>query len=217
MATKYLDSGGLAYFWEKIKAYGNAHWSGGGGGSFEVGFVQMFAGYNVPAGWLMCSGQEVAISDYPDLYAVVGTIYGTASDSDHFKLPDFRGRMPIGSGLGTAEDATNRVMGTMGGSERVTLEANQSGVPAHSHGMTHTHSHSHVASGYKSSNAASGTARQTPISRTATDRSGTYTTDTDATASSKSVTDSNEGQKATESHANMPPYVAVNYIIYAGA
>ena len=29
MATKYLDSNGLAYFWGKIKAYGDAHWGGG--------------------------------------------------------------------------------------------------------------------------------------------------------------------------------------------
>lgn len=31
MAIKYLDETGLAYFWSKIKAYGNTHWGGGGG------------------------------------------------------------------------------------------------------------------------------------------------------------------------------------------
>lgn len=31
MATKYLDSTGLAYFWSKIKAYGDTHWGGGSG------------------------------------------------------------------------------------------------------------------------------------------------------------------------------------------
>lgn len=29
--SKYLDDTGLAYFWSKIKAYGNAHWGGGSG------------------------------------------------------------------------------------------------------------------------------------------------------------------------------------------
>lgn len=28
MAQKYLDESGLAYFWQKVKAYGNAHWGG---------------------------------------------------------------------------------------------------------------------------------------------------------------------------------------------
>ena len=31
MAKKYLDENGLLYFWQKIKAYGNTHWGGGGG------------------------------------------------------------------------------------------------------------------------------------------------------------------------------------------
>ena len=30
MSDKYLDQNGLAYFWQKIKAYGNTHWGGGG-------------------------------------------------------------------------------------------------------------------------------------------------------------------------------------------
>lgn len=29
MATKYLDNTGLAYFWSKIKNYGDSHWGGG--------------------------------------------------------------------------------------------------------------------------------------------------------------------------------------------
>ena len=28
--SKYLDLTGLTYFWQKIKAYGNSHWGGGG-------------------------------------------------------------------------------------------------------------------------------------------------------------------------------------------
>lgn len=30
MAKEYLDKTGLAYFWGKIKAYGDSHWGGGG-------------------------------------------------------------------------------------------------------------------------------------------------------------------------------------------
>lgn len=33
--SKYLDDTGLAYFWGKIKAYGDAHWGGGGGSALD--------------------------------------------------------------------------------------------------------------------------------------------------------------------------------------
>ena len=40
--------------------------------------------------WL--EGQELLIAKYRKLYQVYGTTYGEASDSQHFKVPDFRNR-----------------------------------------------------------------------------------------------------------------------------
>lgn len=94
------------------------------------------------------------------------------------------------------------------GSASVTLTANQSGVPAHQHGMSHTHSHNHSAIGYTNTGAG-GTARRIPIAYNNTSSVGTLATDTDSTASSKSYTDNNTGANANEAHDNMPPYMAV--------
>ena len=101
-------------------------------------------------------------------------------------------------------------VGLPGGYETVTLTAAQSGVPAHSHGMAHTHSHNHKAVGYINNSLASGNAGRNIAGYTGSGLSGTLSTDTDATASSKSTTDNNTAQDASEAHSNMPPYIIVN-------
>lgn len=66
-----------------------------------IGEIVLYAGATPPdTRFLECDGSEVLIADYPDLYAVIGATYGAAS-TDHFKLPDLRGRAPIGMGTGT--------------------------------------------------------------------------------------------------------------------
>lgn len=67
-----------------------------------VGMVTMFAGEveSVPIGWLLCDGSEVLQTAFPELYALIGTIYGTSGTSGYFVLPDFTDRVPIGAGSG---------------------------------------------------------------------------------------------------------------------
>ena len=47
---------------------------------------------NDEIGWLMCDGRTVNRSDYPTLYSVIGTTFGSTNASN-FKLPDLRGRV----------------------------------------------------------------------------------------------------------------------------
>ena len=59
---------------------------------------------SVPDGFLLCDGSEVEVSDYEDLYDVIGTTYGS-SDSTTFCLPDLRNKTLWGAGtnsLGTS-------------------------------------------------------------------------------------------------------------------
>lgn len=67
-------------------------------GFLPIGSVIAYGGSTVPADgdWLECDGTEIAISSYPDLYAVVGTIFGTPVDPLKFKLPDLRGEFVRG-------------------------------------------------------------------------------------------------------------------------
>ena len=51
-----------------------------------------------PEGFLLCSGQEVAIADYPELYAVIGSLAECQSENEGmFKIPDLRGRFLEGA------------------------------------------------------------------------------------------------------------------------
>ena len=64
-------------------------------GSLGVGDVKLAVYDTVPANFLVCNGASLLISDYQDLYDVIGGTYGKP-DSTHFKLPDFRDRVPEG-------------------------------------------------------------------------------------------------------------------------
>jgi len=64
-----------------------------------IGTILPYAGTNAPYGYLFCDGSEVERAKYPDLYDVVNTLYnGTTSliGFNTFKLPDMRGRFPLG-------------------------------------------------------------------------------------------------------------------------
>lgn len=67
--------------------------------SVPIGAITAFAGATIPIGYLLCDGSEQKIASYPALAAVLGALYGTASDSDYFVLPDLREAVPKGAGL----------------------------------------------------------------------------------------------------------------------
>ena len=90
-----------------------------------VGEIRMFAGNFAPAGWMLCEGQLLPISENETLFQLIGTTYG-GDGQNTFALPDLRGRIPVHQGNGL-------VMGETGGAEEVTLTVNQ--IPAHSHPM----------------------------------------------------------------------------------
>ena len=66
-----------------------------------VGTILHYAGTSVPAGFLYCNGGDVKKADYAALFAVIGTAYGTSSDSAKFKLPDGRNRTLWGGAKAT--------------------------------------------------------------------------------------------------------------------
>lgn len=221
-----------------------------------IGTVQMYAGTSAPNNWLICDGSEKAIADYPALYTVIQNNFGTASDTDHFLLPDFRGRMPLGVGTGTASDATAHSLNQQNGTEGVTLSKNQTPLQDHKHShnigvsdhaakntgnASQTHNHAPNTAGENFlcvdttvSNASftvstAGNNRYTVgysstghfHARTATDtenRSHTH----EVGKYTHTVTGSVNGVRSQDystisAHNNMPPFIGINFIIYAGA
>ncbi len=156
-----------------------------------TGEIRMYAGSEEPIGWMKCDGRAISRTTYAELFAAIGTTYGVGDESTTFNIPDFRGRFPIGVGTGTASDATNRVLGQLGGSERITLNVDQ--LPAHKHRIS-----------YRTGVVATGT-------------SGMYYFDP-GTAGTWHNSPSIDNTGGGESHGNMPPYITINFIIcYRGA
>ena len=111
-----------------------------------AGSVIPYAGTSAPTGFLFCDGSSVSRSTYADLFAVIGTEYGTPDDSSTFKLPDLRGRVVAGKddmGGSSANRLTDQsgglngdTLGDTGGSETHTLTTAQ--LASHTHSFSDT-------------------------------------------------------------------------------
>ena len=91
----------------------------------DVGEIRMFAGNFAPAGWMLCQGQLLPISENETLFQLIGTTYGGDGEST-FALPDLRGRLPLHQGNGF-------ILAETGGAEEITLTIQQ--IPVHTHAM----------------------------------------------------------------------------------
>jgi microcystin-dependent protein len=56
-----------------------------------VGAVFAFPAATVPANYLECNGDAISRTTYADLFALIGTTYGTGDGSTTFNIPDYRG------------------------------------------------------------------------------------------------------------------------------
>src|SRR3954467_2171796 len=98
-------------------------------GSPYVGEIRMFGGSFAPAGWAMCSGQTIPISQNDILFTLIGTTYG-GDGQETFNLPNLSGRIPIHQGTNAGQTFQ---IGEAAGSESVTLTTQQ--IPNHTHAM----------------------------------------------------------------------------------
>ena len=165
-----------------------------------VGSVQLFAGEEVPDGWLLCNGAQYDQKDYPELYRVIGTTFNRAmsendvaytTNSGSFRVPDLRGRFVVGRS-DTDEDDYN-VLGASGGKKKVILTAEESGLPSH------THTFRWQSFGNSSSDS--------DVTRICRGHSGAK--------DAAKETDAAGGWGASKAHENRPPYYTLTYIIKA--
>ncbi len=88
-------------------------------------------GFNyAPAGWALCQGQLLAISENETLFQVIGTTFG-GNGQTTFGLPDLRGRAALGVGQGPG--LGSYVLGQLSGAESASLTGAQIG--GHTHGL----------------------------------------------------------------------------------
>jgi microcystin-dependent protein len=171
-----------------------------GGGIAPTGSLTMWAGAvaSPPTGWLACNGANVSRSTYSALFAVVGTSFGIGDNSTTFGLPNLLNKFPIGAG-----DTYN--LAATGGSANATLVS-------HTHTATSTVTdpqHSHTIRGsFGGGNGGAQTAGAGTSNTVTYSEQGTNSASTGITVA---TTNSTEGASAT--NANLPPYVAVGFII----
>jgi microcystin-dependent protein len=156
-----------------------------------IGEIRMFAGNFAPAGWALCNGQLLPISENDALFTLIGTTYGGDGQTT-FALPDLRGRLPVHQGTGPG--LGSYILGETGGAELVTLTVNQ--LPAHNHRAQGT-------SGEADRRNPKGALPARP-------REAAYA-DSGSPASLNASIVSPAG--GSQPHSNMQPYLCVHFII----
>ena len=64
-----------------------------------IGVIQSFGGTVAPMGWFICDGSALSRTTYADLFAVIGTAFGSGDGSTTFNIPDMREATAKGAGL----------------------------------------------------------------------------------------------------------------------
>lgn len=62
--------------------------------SMPLGSIILFAGTDIPTGWMLCDGTSLSEEEYPALFDKIGYTYGGSGTS--FNLPNFKGRVGVG-------------------------------------------------------------------------------------------------------------------------
>jgi len=189
-----------------------------------AGVISQFAGTTPPIGYLLCEGQSLSASAYPDLFATIGYAYGGSGSS--FNIPNLKGRIPVGRDSAQTEfDA----LAETGGAKTHTLTiaempSHTHTTPNHSHTFSATTStagnHSHVLqdSVAEGSPTGGGWTVFTGIRRNSgwgdtryVDAAGNHTHTLSGTTSNSAPTTNSTGSGTA--HNNLQPYIVVNYII----
>jgi microcystin-dependent protein len=183
-----------------------------------AGDLEMTMAAAAPYGWLLCQGQLLAsaATNYPALWAAASPAYRVGGD---LRLPDLRGRLPMGAGQGAG--LTLRNIGDVTGTETVALTESQLASHAHS-GTTNdpdrslNHNHT-IKMGQEDGQALSGNENQYELH----DPSGGFTHETSNVAETSAPTAGTSLKHkhtfttgttgAGEGHPNIPPSAIVNF------
>ena len=80
---------------DKLESDGNGNLSWQPVQGVPTGSVHVMATTTVPSGYLECAGQYISRTTYANLFAIIGTTWGTNA-STNFRLPDLRGQFVRG-------------------------------------------------------------------------------------------------------------------------
>lgn len=148
----------------------------------------------IPKGFHLCDGTLLSIAQYSALFSLLGVNFG-GNGTTTFALPDLRGRAALGSNLGSIP------LGQLAGTETVTVSINQ--MPAHNHMIEAT------------TNPGGGRGGASPANNIfATNSNGsTYFAAPGSNEMTLAIGTNIGNSGGSQPHANMQPYLVVNYMI----
>ena len=155
-----------------------------------------YAGASAPSGWLLCNGAAVSRMTYATLFGIIGTTYGVGNGNTTFRLPDLRGRFPLGldnmggTSAGRVAATAADTRGGSSGAETHTLTVAE--MPDHDHRLKAKIDNQSL--NYDPQHRFS--MHRDRTGRTGWGRSGNM-----------------ENTGGDQPHNNMPPYLTLNYII----
>lgn len=175
------------------------------------GMIMPCAHATVPDDWLMCNGQEVSRTDYADLFAAIGIVYGAGNGTTTFNVPDLRAKFIVG--VGTFAGGGSAVLGTAAGEDEVTLAADEYGrdhihvtgrsVSTGNDNTYFIHTDTDMESNQDGIRIVGG---GSPTQAALADQTGEYRVTSGAVNLSGDDPD-------IEPHNNLPPYLPVHYLI----
>jgi microcystin-dependent protein len=179
-----------------------------------VGAVTMWVAADAPTGWTLCQGQAISRATFGSLFTVIGTTYGAGDGSTTFNLPDLRGRVPMGAGLGrnvagNADLATSRTLGQrVSDAQTVTLTEAQ--IPSHNHTQNeHNHTQNPHGHEFTFSNTVGGTTNAITLGNVLSAGGAVN----DNTATNNPTTATNNATGGGQAHENTQPSTVINFII----
>lgn len=152
----------------------------------RAGFIYVNPSETLPDGFLWCDGAAVSRTEYPELFAAIGTHYGAGDGLTTFNVPDLQTRVPVGAGDGYA-------LGDQGGEAEHTLTVDE--MPSHKHRWRGNISSSNVVEGTSYAVALFGS---------------------DYSDQFQDADKGGQAAGGDQPHNNMQPYTVVNYIIATG-
>ena len=162
--------------------------------------IRIFAGTFAPRGYAFCQGQLLPIPQNTALYSLIGTTYG-GDGRTTTALPNLSGRTPVHPGRGPG--LTTRRLGQSGGTTTATLS--EAELPRHDHALQCV-----AATGDRDTPANDVVPAQAPGGGRGGGGFKAYGASQNLVAMSPT---SISGTGGGQAHANMQPYLALNFII----
>lgn len=169
-------------------------------GLIPIGTVHLWTALAPPTNYLLCNGAAIGRTQFPQLFAVMGTVYGAGDGSTTFNVPNCQARTILGN--------NNNTMGLTGGSATATLDVVN--LPVHGHQVSdpsHTHGTVRQGSGFASSPGGFGNT---------CDQGGNVTSSTTGITIPASLRNSNGTDLiGSVPFSIVPPFIVLNFIIRA--